>query len=159
LPPKDPNWTPIERDIPDDDKTDPYTFDLEEDDIKMLAWMYENPHQHIHDWVVERCQIAIKEKAELVRKELLADPSWTDPIPLDPATLLDLVQLRTVKDHMETTAEIMRGMIVDGQAGQMTEGYAPPTIPFMRYKHHDHVPPFPPATAGPDAPSTGSGPQ
>ena len=35
LPPKDPNWTPVERDDPNDDLTVEYTFDLEEDDIKM----------------------------------------------------------------------------------------------------------------------------
>jgi hypothetical protein len=156
MPPKDPNWTPIERDIPDDDKTDLYTFDLEEDDIKMLAWMYENPHEHIQQWVVERCQIAIKEKADMIRKELLADPLWTDPIPLDPVALLDLVQLRTVKDHLDITTIHAQNLV------KMTAedpSWIPESTPFHRFKHHDHIDPFPPASAGPDAPPTGGGPR
>jgi hypothetical protein len=39
----------------------------------MLAWMYENPHTHIRDWIAERTQIAIKEKSDTIFKELLAD--------------------------------------------------------------------------------------
>jgi hypothetical protein len=68
LPAKDPNWTPIERDDPNDDLVVEYTFHLEDDDIKMLAWMYENPHTHIRNWISERCQIAIKEKSDEIQR-------------------------------------------------------------------------------------------
>lgn len=134
LPPKDPNWTPVERDDPNDDLVVEYKFDLEDDDIKMLAWMYENPHTHIRDWVAERCQIAIKEKADLIFKELLADPTWTDPIPTDPAALIDLVELKTVAEHLEET-----GIAMAEKTQQMMNGepYMPVTIPFMTYKHHN----------------------
>ena len=134
LPPKDPNWTPVERDDPNDDLTVEYTFDLEEDDIKMLAWLYENPHTHIRNWITERAQVAIKEKADIIFKELLTDPTWTDPIPTDPAALIDLVELKSVAQHMEETRVAMLTMsaalVADG------EPYLPPTIPFMTYKHH-----------------------
>jgi hypothetical protein len=135
LPPKDPNWTPLERDDPTDDLVDEYTFDLEDDDIKMLAWMYENPHTHIRNWVTERCQIAIKEKADEIFKQLLADPTWTNPIPTDPVALIDLVELKTVAQHLEETAVAMGGL-QGAIAEPGKEPYAPPTIPFMTYKHH-----------------------
>lgn len=133
LPPKDPNWTPVERDDPNDELVAEYKFDLEEDDIKMLAWMYENPHTHIRDWVAERCQVAIKEKADTIFKELLADPTWTDPIPTDPAALIDLVELKTVAQHLEET-----GIAMAEKTAKMLDGepYMPVTIPFMTYKHH-----------------------
>lgn len=134
LPAKDPNWTPIERDDPTDDLVVEYKFDLEVDDIKMLAWMYENPHTHIRDWITERCQIAIKEKADLIFKELLADPTWTDPIPTDPAALIDLVELKTVAQHLEETGIAMAEKT---QAMINGEPYMPVTIPFMTYKHHN----------------------
>jgi hypothetical protein len=136
LPPKDPNWTPVERDDPNDDLVVEYKFDLEQDDIKMLAWMYENPHTHIRDWITERCQIAIKEKADVIFKELLTDPSWTAPIPTDPAALIDLVELKTAAQHLEETSiamlEMTANMATDGG-----EPYLPPTIPFMTYKHRN----------------------
>jgi hypothetical protein len=134
LPPKDPNWTPIERDDPNDDLVVEYTFDLEEDDIKMLAWMYENPHTHIRDWVAERCQIAIKEKADLIFKELLSDPTWTNPIPTDPAALIDLVELKTVAQHLEESQAAMKLHTVE-MAIASGEAYLPPTIPLMTFKH------------------------
>lgn len=143
LPPKDPNWTPIERDDPNDDRTVLYTFDLEEDDIKMLAWMYENPHEHIIGWVTERCNIAIQEKAALVKKELLADPTWTAPIPLDPVALLDLVKLKTVADHLEESGAAIREMHDRMENGE--PDYVPPTITIHDYYHHA-------------APDTGAGP-
>jgi len=133
LPPKDPNWTPLEVDDPNDDLVVEYKFHLEDDDIKMLAWMYENPHSHIRDWVCERCQIAIKEKADIIFKELLADPTWTDPIPADPAALIDLVELKSAAQHMEETRVAMMNM----SAATTTSGepYLPPSIPYMTYKH------------------------
>lgn len=132
LPPKDPNWKPVEVDDPNDDLVVEYTFDLEEDDIKMLAWMYENPHDHIRNWVCERCDIAIKEKADIIFKELLADPTWTDPIPTDPAALIDLVELKSAAQHMEETRVAMLNMSAEIVNG---EPYLPPTIPYMTYKH------------------------
>jgi|LakMenE01Jun11ns_1017448.scaffolds.fasta_scaffold9786755_2 hypothetical protein len=135
LPPKDPNWTPVERDDPNDDLTVEYTFDLEDDDIKMLAWMYENPHTHIRDWIAERTQIAIKEKADTIFKELLTDPTWTDPIPTDPAALIDLVELKSAAQHLEETRVAMLTMTA-ALANTTGEPYLPPTIPFMTYKHH-----------------------
>jgi len=135
LPPKDPNWTPVERDDPNDDLVVEYKFDLEEDDIKMLAWLYENPHTHIRDWVAERCQIAIKEKADLIFKELLADPTWTDPIPTDPVALIDLVELVTVADHLAQSTVEMHQLMETTQNGG-TDAYLPPVVPFMTYKHH-----------------------
>jgi hypothetical protein len=136
LPPKDPNWTPVERDDPTDDLVAEYTFDIEEDDIKMLAWMYENPHTHIRNWITERCQTAIKEKADVIFKDLLADPTWTDPIPTDPAALIDLVELKTVAQHLAETTEAM-AMLQENMATDGGEPYLPPTIPFMTYKHHN----------------------
>ena len=135
LPPKDPNWTPLEVDDPNDDLVVEYKFHLEDDDIKMLAWMYENPHSHIRDWVCERCQIAIKEKADIIFKELLADPTWTDPIPTDPAALIDLVELKSAAQHMEETRVAMLTMTAELSAAN-GEPYLPPTIPYMTYKHH-----------------------
>jgi hypothetical protein len=135
LPPKNPNWTPVERDDPNDDLTVEYTFDLEDDDIKMLAWMYENPHTHIRDWIAERTQIAIKEKADTIFKELLTDPTWTDPIPTDPAALIDLVELKSAAQHLEETRVAMLTMTA-ALANTTGEPYLPPTIPFMTYKHH-----------------------
>lgn len=134
LPPKDPNWTPLEVDDPHDDLVVEYVFHLEDDDIKMLAWMYENPHTHIRNWVCERCEICIKEKADVIFKELLADPTWTLPIPTDPAALIDLVDLKTTAQHMEETRVAMLTMT----ASMAAEGqpYLPPTIPLMTYKHH-----------------------
>jgi hypothetical protein len=143
LPPKDPNWTPIERDDPNDDRTVLYTFDLEEDDLKMLAWMYENPHEHIIGWVTERCNIAIQEKAALVKKELLADPTWTAPIPLDPIALLDLVKLKTVADHLEESGASIREMHERMENGE--SDYVPPAITIHDYHHQA-------------APDTGAGP-
>ena len=146
MPPKNPDWTPVERDDPNDDRTVLYTFDLEDDDIKMLAWMYENPHEHILNWVVERCNQAIIEKAALVKKELLADPSWTDPIPVDPVALLDLVNLKTVQEHLEESAAAIQEM-----QARMANGegdYVPPTVNIHTYKHHDEN----------SAPPTGAGP-
>jgi len=134
LPPKDPNWTPVERDDPTDDLVAEYKFDLEEDDIKMLAWMYENPHTHIRNWITERCQTAIKEKADVIFKELLADPTWTAPIPTDPAALIDLVELKTAAQHLEETSAAMLEMTAN-MATDGGEPYLPPTIPFMTYKH------------------------
>lgn len=139
LPPKDPNWTPIERDDPNDDLVAEYTFDLEDDDIKMLAWMYENPHTHIRDWITERCQTAIKEKADLIFKDLLADPTWTSPIPTDPAALIDLVELKTVAQHLEETTAAML-ILQENVSTDGGEPYVPPTIPFMTYKHHKSLP-------------------
>ena len=133
LPPKDPNWTPVERDDPNDDLVVEYTFDLEDDDIKMLAWMYENPHTHIRDWIAERSQIAIKEKADIIFKELLADPTWTKPIPTDPAALIDLVDLKSVADHLAETTEAMRLL---QENTNPSEPYLPPNITSMTYKHH-----------------------
>jgi hypothetical protein len=133
LPPKDPNWTPIERDDPNDDLVVEYTFDLEDDDIKMLAWMYENPHTHIRDWVAERSQIAIKEKADQIFKDLLTDPTWTQPIPTDPAALIDLVNLKSVADHMAESTVAMRLLQENTNS---TEPYLPPSITSMTYKHH-----------------------
>jgi hypothetical protein len=135
LPPKDPNWTPVERDNPNDDLTVEYKFDLEEDDIKMLAWLYENPHTHIRDWIAERAQVAIKEKADIIFKELLTDPTWTDPIPTDPAALIDLVELKSAAQHMEETRVSMLTMTAE-LANTTGEPYLPPTIPYMTYKHH-----------------------
>lgn len=143
LPPKNPNWTPVEIDDPNDDRTVLYTFDLEEDDLKMLAWMYENPHEHIIQWVVERCEIALKEKAEQVKKELLADPTWTDPIPLDPVELMDLVHLRSVEDIMVESQEIITNMVAEMAEGK--EGYVPPAPVNVIYKHREEgAPPAPP---------------
>jgi len=143
LPPKNPNWTPVEIDDPNDDRTVLYTFDLEEDDLKMLAWMYENPHEHIIQWVVERCEIALKEKAEQVKKELLADPTWTDPIPLDPIALMDLVHLRSVEDIMVESQEIITNMVAEMAEGK--EGYVPPAPVNVIYKHREEgAPPAPP---------------
>ena len=133
LPPKDPNWTPIERDDPNDDLVVEYTFDLEDDDIKMLAWMYENPHSHIRDWVAERSQIAIKDKADQIFKDLLADPTWTAPIPTDPAALISLVNLKSVAAHMAETTEAMRLLQENANSA---EPYLPPNITSMTYKHH-----------------------
>lgn len=133
LPPKDPNWTPIERDDPNDDLVVEYTFDLEDDDIKMLAWMYENPHTHIRDWVAERSQLAIKEKADIIFKELLADPTWTKPIPTDPKELIDLVELKSVADHLAESTEAMRLLQENTNSA---EPYLPPSITSMTYKHH-----------------------
>ena len=99
----------------------------------MLAWLYENPHTHIRNWIAERAQVAIKEKADIIFKELLTDPTWTDPIPTDPAALIDLVELKSVAQHMEETRVAMLTMsaaLADG------EPYLPPTIPYMTYKHH-----------------------
>jgi hypothetical protein len=135
LPPKDPNWAPIEVDDPNDDLVVEYKFHLEDDDIKMLAWMYENPHSHIRDWVCERCQVAIKEKADIIFKELLADPTWTNPIPTDPAALIDLVELKSAAQHMEETRVAMLTMTAELSAAN-GEPYLPPTIPYMTYKHH-----------------------
>jgi hypothetical protein len=136
LPAKDPNWTPLERDDPTDDLVAEYTFDLEDDDIKMLAWMYENPHTHIRTWVTERCQIAIKEKADEIFKQLLADPTWTAPIPTDPAALIDLVELKTVAQHLEETGAAMAAL-QGAMATPGSEPYVPPVIPFMTFKHHN----------------------
>jgi len=136
LPAKDPNWTPIERDDPNDDLVVEYTFHLEDDDIKMLAWMYENPHTHIRNWISERCQIAIKEKSDEIFKLLLADPTWTDPIPTDPAALIDLVELKTAAQHLAETTVAMAAL----QEAMATDGgdpYLPPVIPFMTFKHHN----------------------
>jgi len=135
LPPKDPNWTPVERDDPNDELTVEYKFDLEEDDIKMLAWLYENPHTHIRNWITERAQVAIKEKADIIFKELLTDPTWTDPIPTDPAALIDLVELKSAAQHMEETRVAMLTMTA-ALANTTGEPYLPPTIPYMTYKHH-----------------------
>jgi hypothetical protein len=148
LQPKDPNWSPaVPRDHLTDDNCDIYTIELADDEITVLEWMYENPHEHIHDWIVERCQIGIKEKAEVVTKELLADPTWTDPIPLDPEELLDLIQMRTVHDHMEIsgahTAAMVENMRTDPD-------FVPITVPFHRYLHHD-TPEFPTPSIGPDS--------
>jgi len=146
MPPKNPDWTPVEKDDPNDDRTVLYTFDLEEDDIKMLAWMYDNPHEHILQWVVERCNIAIKDKAETVKKELLADPAWTAPIPLDPVELLDLVNLRTVAEHLEESAaaiQEMQARMADGEGD-----YVPPAVTIHTYKHHEENA-APPTGAGP----------
>jgi hypothetical protein len=146
LQPKDPTWNPIERDL-DHDNRDIYTIDLSDDEITVLEWMYENPHQHIHDWIVERCQIGIKEKAEVVTTELLADPRWTDPIPLDPEAVLDLIEMRTVHDHMEISGAAAQDLV----ANSGNSDYVPLTVPFHRYLHHDDVPTFPTPSRGPDS--------
>lgn len=146
MPPKNPNWSPIEIDDPNDDRTVLYTFDLEDDDLKMLAWMYENPHEHVFNWVVERCNTAIEQKANEISKELLADPTWTDPIPLDPVELINLVELKTAAEHMELTGEATRAM---NEALEKGEEYSPQPIPFMEFKHHKDNPPAPPTGFGP----------
>jgi len=132
LPPKDPNWTPIDRDLPDQE-CETFTFELSDDEIKVLEWEYENPHQHIHDWVVERAQIAIKEKADYITKELLADPTWTKPIPLDPLELLELVELKTVKEHMELTSKVTAEMVL---RSTQDPTWIPEHVPFHTYYHH-----------------------
>jgi hypothetical protein len=147
LQPKDPNWTPVQRDHITNDNCDIYTIELTDEEITVLEWMYENPHEHIHDWIVERCQIGIKEKAEVVTKELLADPRWTDPIPLDPEELLDLVEMRTVYDHMEISGAMAEDLVKYAS----DPNYSPITIPFHRYLHHDDVPAFPTPSSGPDS--------
>lgn len=136
LPPKDPNWTPIERDDPDDDLVAEYTFDLEEDDIKMLAFMWENPHTHIRELIVDRCKIAIQEKADIITRDLLEDPTWTKPIPTDPRELLDLVELKTCKQHLAETGAAMQAAMEATLNGTAEDAYVPPEVPFMRYKHH-----------------------
>jgi hypothetical protein len=130
--PKDPNWEPMERDLPNDDRVE-YEFELADDEIKTLEWMWENPHQHIHDMAVERAQIGIKEKADYIRKELLADPTWTDPIPLDPEALIDLVHLKSAAQHKIDSSAGIEHMIA-----RMAEepGYVPPAVPFVIFKHH-----------------------
>jgi hypothetical protein len=147
LQPKDPNWTPVQREHITNDNCDIHTIELADDEITVLEWMYENPHEHIHDWIVERCQIGIKEKAEFVTKELLADPRWTDPIPLDPEEVLDLIEMRTVHDHMELTGAATRDLVENSA----NSDHVPLTVPFHRYLHHDDVPAFPTPSRGPDS--------
>lgn len=144
LPPKDPNWTPFGRHV--DNEFIEYTFTLEDDDIKMLAWMYENPHKHIADWITERCEVALKEKTSQITKELLADPTWKDPIPTDPVELMNLVNLKSAKELMEESGRVMKDMNDRMLAGEKLD-YVPPAPIAMTYKHHENGdgPPAPPA--------------
>jgi hypothetical protein len=130
--PKDPNWTPMERDLPNDNRVE-YEFELADDEIKTLEWMWENPHQHIHDLAVERAQIAIKEKADYIRKELLVDPTWNDPIPLDPVALIDLVHLKSAAQQKEDSAASIQYMM---QQMEIDSSYVPPAVPGVIFKHH-----------------------
>ena len=141
LPPKDPNWTPYGRHV--DNECVEYSFTLEDDDIKMLAYMYENPHKHIADWITDRVELALKEKVDTITKELIADPTWKDPIPTDPVELLNLVNLKTVKDLMEESSKSMMELTAKSLTGEM-DAYVPPAPVAMTYKHHeDKGPPAP----------------
>jgi len=134
LPPKDPNWEPVLEDLPESVE---YTFDIEEDDLKMLAFLWENPHVHIHEFITNRCKIAIKEQCEVITQSLITDSEWTAPIPTDTESILDLVHLVTSKEHLENTGKTTRMLTINAA----TQGDTMPVNPeCVLFKHKEYKP-------------------